>query len=92
MGETLSGSEIDRHLGRRIYEARTECGRSHAEVAKIIDGDVETIAAMEEGKVRIGSIALARISRALDLPISWFFDGLPGQDVFASSSRERRLV
>lgn len=92
MGEVLSATEIDRHLGRRILEARTERERDRGDIARIIDSDVATVEAMEAGRVRVASIALARISRALDLPLSWFFDGLPGQDVFDSDRRERRSV
>ncbi|MEC7291708.1 MAG: helix-turn-helix transcriptional regulator [Pseudomonadota bacterium] len=84
--------EIDRHLGLRIEEARQLRGLSQAELADVIEADVATIAAMETGQVRIASIVLARIARELDLPLSWFFDGLPGQDVFDAPQRQRRLV
>lgn len=84
--------EIDRHLGLKIAEARTERGHTQAEFAKVIGTDVATVAAMEVGDVRVASIMLARISRELGYPLSWFFDGLPGQDVFAAAPRERRLV
>ena len=92
MGEALSASDIDRHLGGRIYEARTQRGRDQNAIAELIDSDVATVAAMEAGEIRIASVALARIARALDLPLSWFFSGLPGQDVFESDRRERRSV
>jgi ribosome-binding protein aMBF1 (putative translation factor) len=90
-GEAVSGSEIDRHLGRRISEARNQREQSQYELAKTIDVDVDELNSVESGEVRVASLLLARVARALDLPLSWFFDGLPGQDVF-DAPRSRRSV
>ena len=87
----MSGSEIDRHLGRRIREGRSQSGLSASALAREIDLETTRIEAMEAGRIRIASLQLARIARTLDLPLSWFFAGLPGQDVF-DAPRERRSV
>jgi len=71
-------------------EAREKRGLQQADIAQIIDADPAVVAGMEEGRLRVASFALARISRSLDLPLSWFFNGLPGQEVFDSNQRERR--
>lgn len=51
-------------------------------------GEIEI---MESGEVRIPSIQLARLARILDLPLSWFFAGLPGQDVFDATDARRSV-
>jgi len=91
-GEAVSGSKIDRHLGRRILEARSHRDQSLDALAQMIDVDPAVLNAMETGQSRIASLLLARVSRALDFPLGWFFEGLPGQDVFETPSRVRRSV
>ena len=87
----MSGSEIDRHLGRRISEAREQRGQSQDQLAKSIDVETDQLNSVESGEARVASLLLARVARALDLPLSWFFDGLPGQEVF-DAPRSRRSV
>lgn len=87
----MSGSEIDRHLGRRIIEAREQRGQTQAALAQQIEIDPTRLEAMEAGQTRVASLQLARVARVLDFPLSWFFDGLPGQEVFGAP-RLRRSV
>lgn len=61
------------------------------ELAARLEIDESTLDAMEAGEMRIASLNLARIARDLELPLRWFFDGLPGQDVF-DAPRARRSV
>lgn len=90
-GDAVSGTEIDRHLGRRISQARSQRGLSLDALAQQTETSAQDIADMEAGEVRIASLRLARIARTLDMPLSWFFAGLPGQDVF-DAPRARRSV
>lgn len=85
-------SDIDRHLGQRIREARAAKGLSQEELAEQIESLADKVQAMEEGRVRVSSLALARISLALDASLAWFYDGLPGQDIFASERGRQRSV
>lgn len=87
----MSGSEIDRHLGRKISEGRVQSGLSVDALAQQVEASADQIEAMESGEVRIESLQLARISKVLDLPLGWFFAGLPGQEVF-DAPRARRSV
>ena len=57
----------------------------------MIEVDLAILIAMETGAVRVTSLLLARAARVLDFPLSWFFDGLPGQEVF-DAPRIRRSV
>jgi len=88
----LPVSDIDRHLGARIAEARRELGLTHQKLGALIESDPEQIEAMEEGRLRVSSLVLARISRCVDKPLSWFFAGLPGQEIFESGLRTARSV
>lgn len=90
-GETVSGSEIDRHLGRKVSEARRQRAQSQEALARMVEVDSAMLAAVETGAVRVASLLLARVARALDFPLSWFFDGLPGQEVF-DAPQSRRSV
>lgn len=85
-------SDIDRHLGQRIREARAAKGLSREELAELIESLGNKVQAMEEGHVRVSSLALARISLVLDVSLAWFYDGLPGQDIFANEHGRQRSV
>ena len=77
-------SNIDKHLGERIALARRD---SHTELdwlAAQIETCPETLRAFEIGERRIPALYLARCAKALNRPLKWFFEGLPGQDVFST--------
>ena len=69
-----------------------ERGVTIEHLADFIQDDPEIVKAMETGKTRVSAIRLARISRGLDKPLSWFFDGLPGQEVFDGKAPSARSV
>lgn len=91
-GKTLSVSEIDRQLGRRMSQAREASGLDRQEMASQIDIEVAKIAGMEDGQLRVSALVLARVAGALETPVSWFYRGLPGQDVFEGDPIARRSV
>ena len=75
-------AKIDQHLGARLALAREERGVTPEDLAKRIEIAVQRLVAFEHGAVRIPSIYVARLARALDVTPRWLFDGLPGQDAF----------
>ena len=77
---------IDQHLGQRLVEARQSSGVSAAAAAEAIDKSGLEYAAIERGEVRIRAIFLARLGRLFGQPVSWFYQGLPGQAVFEKAS------
>ena len=79
------------HLGQRIAEARRNLDLSHETLADLTEIEAGKIKAMESGTLRVSSIALARVARSMDVPLSWFFDGLPGQEVFDTLSDKRSV-
>lgn len=72
--------------------ARRDADLSIDDLAERIHYQTADIAAMETGKQRVPSLALARISRVVEKPLSWFFEDLPGQDVFDDASEAKDSV
>lgn len=77
----MEGS-IDQHLGARLAEARRSSGISLDAAAAAISKSGSEYTAIECGEIRIPAIALARLARLFGKPVSWFYQGLPGQGVF----------
>ena len=77
---------IDQHLGARLAEARQLVGLSETVAAAAIDASGAEYAAIERGEARIPAFFLARLGRLFDQPVSWFYQGLPGQAVFEKSA------
>ena len=69
-----------------------ELGISPERLAEMIEDDPDVVKAMETGDLRVSALRLARISRNLDKPLSWFFEGLPGQEVFEDKKARARSV
>ena len=91
-GKSVPAHDIDEHLGAQIRAARMERGVTIEHLADLIQDDPEIVKAMEAGRTRVSAIRLARISRGLDKPLSWFYAGLPGQDVFDRKAPDVRSV
>ena len=77
---------IDQHLGQRLAEARQSSGVSATAAAEAIEKSGLEYAAIERGEVRIRAIFLARLGRLFGRPVSWFYRGLPGQEVFEKAT------
>ena len=88
----MPASAIDKHLGKRIASSREAADLTLESLAEMIDYQPEQVAAMEAGTERVPSLALARISRVVDRPLSWFFEDLPGQEVFDAGETAKRSV
>lgn len=64
----------DAEVGRRVRSRRLECGFSQTELADQIGITFQQVQKYEKGVNRIGAGRLQRISEALKVPISFFFD------------------
>lgn len=63
-------------IGRRIRVLRTQKGWTQAMLADHAELTREHLSELENGNKEIGARALERISSALDVKLSQFFDGL----------------
>lgn len=68
--------ETDIHIGRRLRQARLARGLSQGSVGKMLGVTFQQVQKYESGSNRIGGSRLWDISGILDVPVSYFFEGL----------------
>ncbi|MFE0017550.1 helix-turn-helix domain-containing protein [Mesorhizobium sp. NPDC059054] len=68
----------DRHVGRQIATVRVQSDVSQAQLARAIGISFQQLQKYENARNRVSASMLYEIGRALDVPVSRFFDGLPG--------------
>ncbi len=67
---------IDIHVGGRVRLRRTLLGMSQEKLAQPLGLTFQQIQKYERGANRIGSSRLFKLSQILDVPVSFFFDGM----------------
>jgi transcriptional regulator with XRE-family HTH domain len=71
-------SPIDVHVGSRVRLRRTLLGMSQERLGEALGLTFQQVQKYERGVNRIGASRLFDLSRVLDVPISFFFDDMPG--------------
>lgn len=66
---------IDVHVGHRVRARRKMLGLSQTQLGKELGVTFQQVQKYERGMNRIGSSRLFRIAGALDVPVSYFFEG-----------------
>lgn len=69
---------IDRHVGSRVRLRRLTLGMSQEKLADALQLTFQQVQKYEKGANRIGAGRLMRIARILQVPPSFFFEGLEG--------------
>lgn len=69
---------VDVHVGSRVRLRRTLLGMSQEKLGTALGLTFQQIQKYERGTNRIGSSRLFQLSRVLDVPVSFFFDDMPG--------------
>jgi transcriptional regulator with XRE-family HTH domain len=69
---------IDRHVGARVRMRRMMLSMSQEKLGDQLDLTFQQIQKYEKGTNRIGASRLQQISTILGVPVSFFFDGAPG--------------
>lgn len=77
-GDRAHGRAVaaDRHVGMRIRERRLMLGLSQQQLARLIGVTYQQAHKYERGLNRISAGRLFEIAQVLQVPISWFFEGL----------------
>ena len=75
---TSNPDPIDVHVGGRVRLRRTLIGISQEKLGNALGLTFQQIQKYERGANRIGSSRLFRLSQVLDVPVSFFFDDMPG--------------
>ena len=85
----MSGKpSVDRRIGERIRQRRTEVGLTQHELASALDCSYQQIQKFENGSNRIAAAQLLALAQRLDVPVGWFFDEDAGTALAAASLEE----
>lgn len=90
--------ETDRQIGAALHAVREAKGYSQSELGRKVGVTFQQVQKYEKGVNRVSGSMMVALSRALGVPVSQFFDGvpmdgeLPRVEIVASSRRERRLL
>lgn len=71
---------VDLHVGRRLRIRRKQRGVSQGTLADHVGLTFQQMQKYERASNRISASKLYEIARALDAPVAYFFEGLPGTD------------
>jgi len=69
--------QTDIHIGGKMRERRVALGMSQSELANKLGITFQQVQKYESGANRVGGSRLWDIAQALEIPITYFFDGLP---------------
>lgn len=88
----MDSEDIDAVIGERIRTRRLEMGLSLADLAREIKVSRNWIALSEQGKRRLGFAHLHRIGAVLQVPVTYFFEGLETEPPEEHPELVRRLA
>jgi len=71
-------NDIDLHLGKRLRRRRRLLGLTQQQLAAAVGVRFQQIQKYECGANRISAARLWQLSEALEVPVSYFYDGLSG--------------
>jgi transcriptional regulator with XRE-family HTH domain len=81
----------DRHVGTRIRERRIMLGLSQQQLALMIGVTYQQAHKYERGLNRISAGRLYDIAQVLNVPISWFFEGMESDTQPGEMSQRQRM-
>ena len=74
---------VDRHVGRRILLRRKIMGLSQERLAELLGVTFQQVQKYERGVNRVSASRLLDLSRALNVPIAFFFNDMPSSPATA---------
>jgi transcriptional regulator with XRE-family HTH domain len=80
---------IDRYVGSRVRMRRVILGMSQEKLGEALGLTFQQVQKYEKGANRIGASRLQQISRTLDVPPAFFFDGAPSFEASAVAEPSR---
>ena len=69
---------VDAHVGQRIRQRRWMAGMTQQQLAEKVGIKFQQIQKYETGMNRVSASRLFDVAQALDVPVSFFFEGLGG--------------
>ena len=86
------GPDVDVHVGRRLFERRRALGLTQSELGQLVGVAFQTIQKYECAATRMSAARLWELSRAIDVTLDYFFEGLdtlPAAKAKAAHQRAR---
>jgi transcriptional regulator with XRE-family HTH domain len=68
---------VDKHVGIKLRARRTKLGMSQSTLAEALGLTFQQVQKYEKGANRIGAGRLQHIAQILQMPVEYFFEGLP---------------
>ncbi len=90
MPKSLEPDPVDVHVGQRIAERRKLLNLSRSDLANHVGYSYQQIQKYETGANRVSASVLYEFSQALDVPVSFFFEGLPDKASKRGRPNKRR--
>jgi|TARA_R100001143_G_C3349495_1_gene128700 transcriptional regulator with XRE-family HTH domain len=85
-------TDTDRYVGQRIRERRIMLGLSQQQMADLIGVTYQQAHKYERGINRISAGRLYEISQVLGVPVSYFYEGLDGNQETELNARQRMCL
>lgn len=86
-----SASHIDLHVGTRIRIRRQLMNMSQEKLGDSLGVTFQQVQKYERGTNRVGASRLWNISRVLDVPISFFYDGLDDDFEYVQAAENKQM-
>lgn len=83
-------NDIDLHLGKRLRRRRRLLGLTQQQVANAVGIRFQQVQKYECGANRISAARLWELSEALEVPISYFYDGLAEAQARSEAEGDQR--
>ncbi len=71
--------EIDKHVGQRLRQRRVILGLSQTALGDALGLTFQQVQKYEKGSNRVGASRLYQLSKILDVPVSYFYEDMPGE-------------
>ena len=76
--KTGEAHPVDVYVGARMKQRRIEHGMSQEKLGKMLNLTFQQVQKYERGANRVGASRLFELSQALEVPVGYFFDDMPG--------------
>lgn len=86
VGEDTLKNPVDLHIGQRVRHRRWLLGMTQQQLAQSVGIRFQQIQKYESGANRVSASRLWDLAKALDIPVSFFFEGLHGTDGAAEAA------
>lgn len=84
-------TNLEKVVAERVTRARVAAGMSLADLAEHLDIGMTQLQRLESGRNRISAGNLHKIARGLGVPVAWFFQPTPRDDVATNQMRVQHL-